>query len=925
MNLKTKLTLFCLLWLPLFAFSQTSVLKGVVTDENNKSIEGATVTIPEKNLQAITDASGLFSIANVPYGNYAVEITAENFATISKQVVINSAQTDLGVLSAQHEEVRGNQDNIPVVSLSESEVEETSSESVASVLGASRDPFTSATSFVFSIAHFRIRGYEDGNFVTMMNGVPMTDLVSDRTLYYTWGGLNDVTRNRETTLGLSPAYYSYGGLGGTYNLDTRASRQRKQIQASYSLSNRSYDSRFMLTYGSGILKNGWSFSASLSRRWANDGYVKGTYYDGFSYFGSVEKFINDQHSLSLTVFGAPTKNGRSAPAVQEMYDIAGTNYYNPNWGYQNGKVRNAVNGNTHVPTGILTHEFKIDNTSSLLTAFSYASGTSKVSRLDWYNATDPRPDYYRNLPSYLLGADDSTGAVAALALLTSSEDARQIDWDGLYETNLHNDTFVVNANGIAGDTVRGKRSLYILQDRVTANKIFNFNSTYNKTIGDNTTLSAGISYEKQNAEYYTEVNDLLGGDFYVDLNQYANRDFPNDTNAIQNDLNHPNRILNVGDKYGYDYVAHFDKISGWWQTIFKFDHLDFFFGSQVSQSKFFREGKTRYGLFPNDSYGDAPTQTFMNFGAKGGITYKINGRNYMFVNAALQTNAPDFANAYVSPRTRNTVSSDLRSEEVSSIEGGYLLKAPRIKGKAILYYTQVNNSIKTTSYFDDTYLTFVNFTMPDVDKRYTGTELSAEASLGQGFSANAVAALGQYFYTNRPVATITRDNNAAELDNQIIYQKDFHISGSPEKAYTAGLSYRGKKFWYVNLNVNYFDGIWIDFYRGRRTVKGIDLVDPSSELFSQIVDQEKVKGQFTMDISGGKSWKLNGKIKGLTRNTFLLLNVGLTNITNNKKFITNGYEYSRFDYTDKNVSKFASKYFYAYGTTFFINLTLRMN
>ena len=50
--------------------------------------------------------------------------------------------------------------------------------------------------------------------------------------------------------------------------------------------------------------------------------------------------------------------------------------------------------------------------------------------------------------------------------------------------------------------------------------------------------------------YYQQLNDLLGGEFYVDLNQFAERDFPNDPNAAQNDLNNPNRIIRVGDKYG---------------------------------------------------------------------------------------------------------------------------------------------------------------------------------------------------------------------------------------------------------------------------------------------------------------------------------------------------------------------------------------
>lgn len=55
------------------------------------------------------------------------------------------------------------------------------------------------------------------------------------------------------------------------------------------------------------MKGGWAVSLSYSRRWADEGYVKGTFYDGHSYFLSVEKIINSKHSLSLTGFGAMTK------------------------------------------------------------------------------------------------------------------------------------------------------------------------------------------------------------------------------------------------------------------------------------------------------------------------------------------------------------------------------------------------------------------------------------------------------------------------------------------------------------------------------------------------------------------------------------------------------------------------------------------
>ena len=51
---------------------------------------------------------------------------------------------------------------------------------------------------------------------------------------------------------------------------------------------------------------------------------------------------------------------------------------------------------------------------------------------------------------------------------------------------------------------------------------------------------------------YRMINDLLGGDFWVDVDQFAERDFE-DPNLAQNDLQEINRVARNGDVFGYNY------------------------------------------------------------------------------------------------------------------------------------------------------------------------------------------------------------------------------------------------------------------------------------------------------------------------------------------------------------------------------------
>ena len=115
--------------------------------------------------------------------------------------------------------------------------------------------------------------------------------------------------------------FAFGDFAGATNFSTRASSYRKQIHANYSLTNRNYNNRFMFTYASGLMKNGWAVAASASTRFGtNLSYVDGSSYLGGSYFVSAEKQFNSEHALNLSVWGAPTRRSLQSNATQEVYD-----------------------------------------------------------------------------------------------------------------------------------------------------------------------------------------------------------------------------------------------------------------------------------------------------------------------------------------------------------------------------------------------------------------------------------------------------------------------------------------------------------------------------------------------------------------------------------------------------------------------------
>ena len=111
-----------------------------------------------------------------------------------------------------------------------------------------------------------MRGYNGDESNTFMNGTPLENLDNGFSPFGLWGGLNEVTRNRDMVISLNPSSFAFGGLGTTTNIDSRASKQRKQTQISYAFSNRLFQHRTSFTHSTGISKKGWAFTFSGSRR-----------------------------------------------------------------------------------------------------------------------------------------------------------------------------------------------------------------------------------------------------------------------------------------------------------------------------------------------------------------------------------------------------------------------------------------------------------------------------------------------------------------------------------------------------------------------------------------------------------------------------------------------------------------------------------
>ncbi|MEE9437740.1 MAG: TonB-dependent receptor [Saprospiraceae bacterium] len=916
--IKLKNTLQILIvWMLSICISYSQNVTGKILTQNGTPQIGATVLLGD--FQSLTNASGIFKFYEVPAGKYTLIVEWEESSFTREGTVVSESITDLGIINitANKGELKS---DIAIISINDDDIggsTDDGGQEYSSLLNAGRDPFSQAAAYNFSGGRFYPRGYNNEDRLLYLNGFAVNDLDDGRVLWGAWGGLNDVLRNQQNTFTLQSSSFSFGGVGGASFIDVRASGQRPQTKIVYNRSNRSYTNRFMVTKSSGEMENGWSYSFSGSRRWGNEGYVAGTFYDAWSLFGTVEKKLSNNQSIGLTVLTSPSKRGRFTGSTQEMYDIAGTNFYNGNWGFQNGKKRNSRAYRTAQPIAILRHDWMINNKTTLMTVVAGQTGKFGSTRLDWYNANDPRPDYYRKLPSYYerIGATDVAADVRAK--LTNSEAARQLDWDRMYYINQNRSVTVENANG-SGESVTGGLAAYVVEEQRFDNDKFNINTNIEVLANERMTINGGLNYSYENVHNFKVVDDLLGAEFYIDLDEFALRDFPGNLDLAQNDLLNPNRLLKTGDKFGYNYDIVTSKAGGWAQNQISLKKMDIFVAGELSNTSFYREGFYKNGKFPDSSLGKSSVNNFTNYGLKAGLTYKIDGRNYFYGVASLRTRAPFSRFSYLSARTRNQAVKNLTSEKIQGGEIGYVFRYPGIKGRISGYYTTYQDQIKSRSFYHDQERTFVNFVLSGVDKKHQGIEIGLEAKLTSTITFDFAAGIGANQYTSRPFGTYTQDNDANILaEDRVIYIKNFYTPG-PQQAYTAGLEYRSPKFWFVNVNVNHFRNIYVDINPDRRTDEAVAglLLPARQEEFDRVINQQKLPAQFTVDFFAGISKRIK------SRYVFVYLSVN--NVLNNTDFSTGGFEQGRFDYEEYDTDRFPPRLFYAYGRTFSLGLSLSL-
>ncbi len=965
--------------LSISAFSQTlsegGIKATVVSRVGRTPIAGANVELKKggvKMQELRTGNDGKFFFQDLANDNYSLIVAAPGYTetqvnvTVEKGLVRDLIFVTL-VPASQINEVDDS-------SFGEFDLDDSGYTDTPTILFASNDVFTNVAGYGFSAVRYKNRGYNSESQEVYLAGVPMNDAITGYSPYSLWSGLNEAMRSKESTIGLESADYSAGGYNGVTNISAMPSDVRPGLRMSVLSNSAMYRFRFMVNYASGVLDNGWSYAINASARIGGNDWIEGVFYRNFALYAGAEKRIGDEHRIALIAFATPGERGAQNASTQEVYDLMKDNMYNSNWGYQNGKVRNARVRKTFEPVIALRYLYTPSDSFEASATLLYRTGFNGYTALDWYDAPDPRPDYYRNLPSYFFMDDSEYNRSNVIKYgealemwrpgVASNANYQHINWDRLYN---------VNYNSPDG------RSKYAQEQRHVDQNDINLSGSIKWNLTELFTVTAGINGKINRTRNYKKIADLLGGQYYLNVDQFAERDFASNAALIQNDLDYflehgEAEKIGLGDSYGYDYLAQIRRANLWGNGTFNKGKLSVTLSAALGYEGFWREGLVRKGLFAGldddgkeifyngvlltsydskgnviSSKGKSEVSNFLTGSAKLLASYTLSGGHRFSASFGYFSDAPTFNQAFVSARTRNSLVDGLCNSKTVSGDLSYQLSAGGYNLRATAFYTKIMDQTDVMSFYDDSQQSFTNFAMTGIDQRHVGIEFGAKMPLFvSGLTASAVLSLGEFVYTSNPHMIQTVDNSAEIIrdetlpywqsnpvfkknsDGSYAYAEDgspivektrkHYVPSTPQLAGELALNYRTNSYWFFELNGQCFAKSWLDMnplYRTQFAVSGPDGVATPEEI-EYMTTQECFKPCFLLNASAGKSWYIQRKY-----------NIGFSfevkNILNNRDVRTGGYEQTRLISTSSKESykKFDSKYFYMPGINYMLNIYFR--
>jgi outer membrane cobalamin receptor len=803
------------------AMAQGFLSGRVVDSANDTPLAGALVSNATTGDVAISTNGGEFRIRRGA-GEQLLAVTFLGYQEL--ELVVETAQpAELGTIALKTDAISvadivvtagivtsDRQTPVAISNVTRSEIDmKLSNQEFPEILKSTPSVYATKESGGYGDSRISMRGFNSENIGVLINGVPINGMENGKVYWSNWSGLSDVTSFMQVQRGLGASKLALSSVGGTINIVTRSTDAKKGGSVYYGIGNDGLQ-KLSFSVSTGLLDNGWAVTISGSRQSA-DGYVRGTNYEAWNYFGNISKvFAGGRHRLSLTAFGAPQwHNQRGNPYPIESYRThEDGRRMNLSWGYKDGKIAGGAYGYNeyHKPQISLVHTWEI-NTKSMLSTSIYGSFARGGGRRMF--TRDGKSINY-------LSINNNTGKPYDDTMQTPEG---HLDWDGVYELNKSQAT--------------GEALIYEGM-ALNHHNWFGMLSTYNNQVTDNIKITAGFDGRYYSGFHGSGATDLLGADYFID-SSIAYRD--------------PTKPLHKGDLTQYDETGQILWTGLFAQTEYSKDNLTAFLSGSASANfyRWLNPGAPYVNKADaNDPLTGKTASKWVNFlpwSIKGGASYKLGEYHSVFANGGYFTRAPFFNSTFVSYTIKTNP--EAKVERVATAEAGYQFANNVFNVTFNGYYTLWLDKGMTRTNGPEIY----NIT--GLNARHMGLELEASYRPSNRLRIKAMGSLGDWIWQDNVDASIYDENQNQIGASQTLYIGGTHVGNSAQITAALGVDWEPFKNLRVGGDYNWFGKNYADFDPAKRT----DVKHDGQEAW-QMPDYG------TIDLQLSYSFTLGDNVKG---------------------------------------------------------------
>ncbi|QZE13876.1 TonB-dependent receptor [Halosquirtibacter laminarini] len=753
-----------------FAAMADGIIKGKIVDKaTGEELLGSTVLLKGTTRGAATKFDGTFEL-KAPAGKQTLVFSYIGYTNLEKVVTVKeNGVLDLGEVGLEDNaigiaevnvlaSVATNRETPVAISTIKPEIiqEKLGSKEFPEILRSTPSVYVTRQGGGYGDSRINLRGFDSRNIAVLINGVPINGMENGKVYWSNWAGLNDVTRSMQVQRGLGAAKVAVPSVGGTINILTNSTDSKRGGNIYYGTGNDGRQKE-AITLSTGINDKGWAASVNVAHN-TGRGWVNATAYESFSYFANISKRINDYHSLSFTIFGAPQTHGQryQRMKISEYQTIARNDFrYNADWGYKRGEMYNSSQNYYHKPQAILNHFWTVNPSTSITTAL-YASvgrGGGRRTAGSNKNAFDYKNEDYR--------VDG------------------QIDYDKIMNENI---------------AAKSEGSKAFFANNVNNHEWAGILSNLTHEFNDQLKLTGGYDFRWYKGIHYNEVEDLLGGDFALD----------------SKDVNAGTRTV-----WEKDTIDYYNEGKIWWEGLFaqleySNDVVSAFVSGSVSGKQYKRVDLFRYK--PGNQETD--WHNFIGYSIKGGSNYNINENHNVFVNVGYFQRQPDFDAVY--PNHENIYNEGAENEKVTSFEVGYGFKTRTFQVNVNGYYTYwADKTMNSVQYKNGTRY---SATLLGVDALHMGLEMDAKYNPTDRLTMTAQASIGDWKWQNNVTDVQMYDDEQNPLGKPInVYIEGVHVGDAAQTTFSVGTDYEILNDLKIGLDYSFYGNNYSQFYVSSRS------------------------------------------------------------------------------------------------------------